>query len=403
MEDAAWASLLLDVVLVLAVLGTAARGWARGILAGGLEMVGAVGGGALGLWGWSRLHSWSGTGRLATGEQSLLLVLVVLVGALLGSVVSGGLSAWLRPRRGAVVRAADRALGACGAAIVTVLVLGVVATAVRPIAPSSWTGVMADAQVVKGVEAVLPPPLRATASQLGRSLKEAVSPRAFSSPSAEPTLPVQDPDPSSTDSPAVQAAASRVIKVISVGCGGEVLGSGWVSANERVVTNAHVVAGGTEYRVQPGGKGRLLKATLVAIDPDVDVAVLYVPGLTGQPLSTTTAVADQSDVVVAGFPGGGAFTLSPGRVSNTTQASGDDIYGTAGTVRQIYTLRTNVEHGDSGGPVLTRDGKVAGTVFARSQWEPQTGYALTITQTAGTVNRGAHQITAVPSGACAMN
>ncbi len=401
MTDPVSASAVLDVVLALVVLGIAVHGWRQGILAGGLGLVGAVGGGALGLWGWSRLAPRSDL--QAAGWPVLLLALVVPAGALLGAALLGGLGEWLRPHRGSVVRGADRVLGAAGALVVVVLVLGTAVAAVRPVAPDAWGRAIDVSRVAGGLEAALPAPLRATASGLGRVLKDVGFPRAYTGPTPEPVLSALAPDPTSTDAPGVRTAASSVVKVSSVGCGGELLGSGWVSSNERVVTNAHVVAGGSGFRVQPEGRGRTFQARLVTFDPELDLAVLYVPGLTTRALPTAAAMADQAPVVVAGFPGGGPSTLVAGRISGTLEATGEDIYGQPGTTRRIYALRVTVEHGNSGGPVLTPDGAVAGTVFARSASEAGTGYALTTAQTADAVHRAAAEVAVVPSGVCAAD
>lgn len=403
MVNPAWAPLVLDAVIVLLVVALALRGWRRGLLAGGLGLLGEIGGAALALSFWPQVQSWLAAQALGPGERTLVLVLLVFVGAAAGQAALGGLARRLRSHDNVVVHTGDRALGMTGSLIAAVLVLGALAAVIRPIAPAAWAETMDGSRAVTTSEALLPAPLRRAASGLGRIAKDTGFPRVFIAPTPEPTLPAHDPDSSITASAGVVAASASVVKVTSVGCGGEILGSGWVSSDERVVTNAHVVAGGTQFLVQVGGTGRPRRARLVAFNPDVDLAVLYIPGLTARALTTTSTLPDQSDVVVAGFPGGGSYTLLPGRVSGSLEAIGNNIYGQPGTTRTIYVLRAAVEHGDSGGPVLTRDGRVAGTVFARSLSDPGTGYALTDGQTSGFVDRAADDVAAVPSGACATN
>ncbi len=400
MEYAPWASLVLDLVLVLVVLGRAAGGWRSGLLSGGLGMIGMVGGAALGLWGWPRVAQWLPVDSLRGTAEIALLVLFVLVGASIGQGLLGGLGRRLSSHDIEAVHTVDRAFGAVAAAGLTVLVLGLLAAVVRPLVPPPWTEVMDRSRVVRGVDAVLPAPLQRAAVQVAGVLESTVFPRVFVGPSPEPVLPAPQPDTAVTESPAVVAAAASVMKVSAIGCGGAAVGSGWVASPERVVTNAHVVAGAEEVSVRPEGVGQARQATVIAFDPDVDLAVLYVPGLRADPLPTTGHLAEETAVAVAGFPGGGSYVAEPGRIRGTIEAVGADIYGDAGVVRQVYALRAALEQGNSGGPVLTTDGQVAGTVFARSIDDDQTGYALTDAQTKEFVDASADSVEEISSGAC---
>lgn len=397
--DNAWAPLVLDIVLVLTVLGRAARGWYVGLLAGGLGLVGLIGGAFAGLWAWPYLAGWlpetfDGLAR------SIVLVLLVLFASAIGQGLLGGLGQRLGSHGITAIHVVDRVLGAIGAAVVSVLVLGLLVAAVRPVVPASWAQVAARSHVVPVLEAVLPAPLHRAAAGITGVLEQAVFPRVFVSEIPEPVLPADQPDVDVTASPAVVAAADSVVRVTSIGCEGASTGSGWVSAPQRVVTNAHVVAGGEDLVVQVEGRGRPRPATLVAFDPDVDLAVLYVPGLDAEPLPTAGPLDDQTPVVVAGFPGGGPYVVEPGRVRGTIDAVGADIYGQPGVVREVYALYAELQQGNSGGPLLTTDGQVAGTVFAKSADDAQTGYALTDGQTDELVDAAAGVVDAVPSGSC---
>ena len=46
--------------------------------------------------------------------------------------------------------------------------------------------------------------------------------------------------------------------------------------------------------------------------------------------------------------------------------------------RDVYSLYATVRQGNSGGPLLTPDGRVYGVIFAKSLDDPDTGYALTV-------------------------
>lgn len=400
MDDATWAPLVLDLVLVLIVLGSAVRGWRSGLIAGGLGLAGQIGGAAIGLWAAPRVLDWGPAATLGSFERAVILVLAVLAAAAAGQALLGGLGQRLRSHGIQAVHGIDRLLGAAGATVVIALVLAVLAAAIKPIVPATWARTMDESRAVTTLAATVPDAWTRAASELTTVLDGAGVPLVFSGLTPEPVLPVQEPAAAVTGTAAVQAASTSVVKVTSVGCGLVSVGSGWVSAPERIVTNAHVVAGGTELMVQVGGSGRSRPATLVAFDPDMDLAVLRVPGLTAKPLARAGALADQAEVVIAGFPGGGNYQVLAGRVRGTLDATGGDIYGGTGVTRQIYALRVPVVEGDSGGPVLTPTGAIAGTVFARSASDAETGYALTNAQTATFVDRAAEKTGQVPVSAC---
>src|SRR5699024_3827855 len=53
-----------------------------------------------------------------------------------------------------------------------------------------------------------------------------------------------------------------------------------------------------------------------------------------------------------------------------------DIYGQSPTDRSVATLQSEIESGNSGGPVLSPEGEVMGEVFARDEARQDIGYAL---------------------------
>ena len=175
-----------------------------------------------------------------------------------------------------------------------------------------------------------------------------------------------------------------------------------MSSRHRVVTNAHVVAGSNQVTVQVGGTGARLRARVVSYDPDMDLAVLAVPDLRSPALTMASTVKDGDPTVVAGFPLDGPYTLEAATVRGSIMARGENIYGTDTVVREILSLRGTVRPGNSGGPLLTTDGKVAGTIFARSTAQPQTGYALSNDQTRRFIRAGANDTTAAATGWCTV-
>ena len=181
-----------------------------------------------------------------------------------------------------------------------------------------------------------------------------------------------------------------------------ITGSGFVYARDRVMTNAHVVAGTDELSLTVRGVGRGYAATVVYLDPELDVAVLSVPGLGSAPLQFARNPSSGQEAAVAGFPHGGRLTVAAARVRAVINARGSDIYGHGTITREIVSLRGSVISGDSGGPLLDADGHVVGVIFASSETDPDTGYALTPRSVAKAATTGLTATKAVPTGSCAL-
>ena len=217
----------------------------------------------------------------------------------------------------------------------------------------------------------------------------------------EPTLPGALPIPSSVDTPGIKAAASVTVKVVGTGCGGLVTGSGFPIGNGLIVTNAHVVSGTGDHRIQTSD-GTVLPATVVFFDPEVDVAILSAPGYTGPSLSFATGDRG-TDGAVIGYPGGGPERVEPAVVDGAVTAEGRDIYNSNLVTRQIFVLQSRVRPGNSGGPLVDTDGNVLGIVFATSASDPEQAYALTNAQITKDLQKGKNSSGSIDTGqfACA--
>jgi S1-C subfamily serine protease len=276
-----------------------------------------------------------------------------------------------------------------------------VAGAVRASPSPTLSRAVASSRVVAAIDAVMPP----RAGRLFAGFRSVVAgeafPRVFAGIEPEEILPVEPPDPQVAD-PAAQAAAGGVVKVSGVAeqCSRGQEGSGFVVAPQRVVTNAHVVAGVDGPEVQVTGQGERLPGTVVVFDPQRDLAVLAVPGLQAQPLKVGKDLGRGDSAVVAGFPLDGPFRSVPARVRDVLDARGENIYGTPGVVREVYSLFTRVEPGNSGGPLLDPSGAVVGVVFARSLDDSSTGYALTLAESRPVLASAGKASDAVDTGGC---
>ena len=202
----------------------------------------------------------------------------------------------------------------------------------------------------------------------------------------------------------MQAAANSdrpsVVKVEGQGCGGIVDGSGFVAGSGMVATNAHVVAGILHPYVEDSNGTH--SATVVWFDPNFDFAVLRVNNLAGKSLPISTSHVDSGTAAaVLGYPGGGPFTANPAAVLDEFTATGRNIYGSGNTNRDVYEIQANVIPGNSGGPLVDKNGTVIGVVFAESTTYQHVGYALATGQVNTEIKQAIARNQPVSTGRCA--
>jgi S1-C subfamily serine protease len=200
---------------------------------------------------------------------------------------------------------------------------------------------------------------------------------------------------------AIRVAGASIVKITGTApsCHRAIEGTGFVFATDRVMTNAHVLAGvGNPHVTAPGGN--TLAAKVVLYDPNRDIAVLSVPGLNRRPLDIAGPAASGAAAVVAGYPENGPFTALPARIAARTKVTGPNIYQDRTVSRQVYTVRARVRPGNSGGPLLSPAGQVYGVVFAASVDQSEVGYVLTAAEVAPDLQAGRTATAAVSTQGC---
>lgn len=393
---------VIDVVVVLLLLAYAVTGFRQGLIVSVTSLVGFLGAGALAMW---LLPSLLGNVDWLVAHELwrvVVLIVAVFVVASIGQGIAVGVGRRMRSRMTVrPVRAVDSVLGAAATVVAVSLLVWFVAGAARSAAPPTLAKAIGESQVLRTIDTLVPPQTSQLFAGFRSMLDRTGIPRVFDGISPEPIQPAEPPDPAIAGNAAVMAASRSVVKItgVATACNRGQEGSGWVVSEHRVVTNAHVVAGMTEPQVQVQGVGRQLDARVVVFDPDRDLAVLDVPDLTAVPLTLGGALQTGDEAVVAGFPLDGPLRLDPARVRRVITATGSDIYGQPGVERQIFSLYSRVEPGNSGGPLLGLDGRVVGVVFAKSLDDSTTGYALTLEE-AEPVLSAAGATTPVSTGAC---
>lgn len=394
---------LLDLLLLLVCVGFAFSGYRQGFLIGVLSFLGFLGGGILGAKYAPSLHSAFG----GHGNSAVFGLLSVFVAATLGQLLATAIGIAIRRRiTWHPARVVDSLGGAAVSVISVLLVAWLVGTA---LAHSALTGVARQVRhsaVLSHIDDVMPDSARTWFSSFRRLLDQNGFPQVFGAISPEHIVKVPPPDPKVANSKAVQLARSSIVKVtgIASSCRRQLEGSGFVYASEHVLTNAHVVAGVQNPSVATVD-GHSFAAKVVLYDPDRDVAVLDVPGLTAPALSFTGPASRGEGAVVAGYPQNGPFRPVAARVRGVEEARGPDIYQSKQVTRQIYSVYAVVRPGNSGGPLLDATlvgGKPAvfGVVFAAAVDDSHTGYALTAREVASDATSGANATSSVSTEGC---
>ena len=343
----------IDWLIVAFTVLLAGYGYLQGFIVGILSLAGFALGALVG----TRV----GPLLLPSGAHSQYAPLFGLVGALLaGGVLASGLEGVGAVARGVLrfpgLRVIDGLLGAvliAGVGLGVSWIVGAVA-----LQSSGSPALRADIQhsvILRELNSVLPP-----SSPILNALA-----RFDPLPSVHgPEATVPAPTRGILAARGVTDARRSVVRVLGTACGLGVEGSGWVAAPGVVVTNAHVVAGETDTVVQVGGHGIGLTARALVFDPHDDIAVLRVPALHEPPLRVLADPQRGTSVAILGYPEDGPFRAVPGRLGQTGPVHTEDAYGNGNVVRSIASLRGLVRPGNSGGPLIDAQGRVAATVFA---------------------------------------
>jgi S1-C subfamily serine protease len=393
---------LLDLILIVLAAAFAVAGYRQGFIVGVLSCIGFLAGAAAGATfspALARLlvHS--------TAQQALVAIIVVFICAMIGQLLASLIGVAARSQVTWRPAALVDALGGAAVSVVSVLLIAwFIGSAVENAPFPVVARQVRSSEVLRGVNQFMPPAAMSMFSDFRHLLDKGPYTQVFGQLGANGALNVPPPNPAVLHRPAVAKDRNSIIKINGVAnsCDTRLEGSGFVVSPGHVLTNAHVVAG------VPAGDlsvvdaaGVTLPAHVVTFDPRVDLAILDVPGLTAAPLRFATADADKGDnAVIAGFPLDGQFLAVAARIADESSAGGPDFYHSANVTRDIYTVRAQVEPGNSGGPLLAPNGAVYGVVFAAATNVRDTGYALTAGQVKADVKAGSHATRQVSTDRC---
>lgn len=384
----------LDLILGLLLLGYAVYGFVNGLLHSVATVVGVAAGVVAAFFLAPIVAGWMPLPVLRPAATVVTALLLVGLGHWIGYAIG---RRFRRSVERTPLSALDRLLGGIATTVVAALVASVVGFSVSQLGVPVLSQAVAGSQVLRTIGAITPDPVQQWLAQVRSFVVTEGIPRITDALGGEPPrVPQID-----TGSPELNAAAQSVVRVtgIALECGRSQTGSGFVVSTDRIVTNAHVVAGVSEPTVE-ALSGAVSGGRVVYFDPVDDIAVIATDGFQVAPLALGPGLSAGAEAAVQGYPFGGPFTSGGAQVIAVSTARTNDIYGGPGQPREFYTLAAQVREGNSGGPLLALDGRVAGLVFARSADHPEVGFAMTMTELLPVAEAAPQLSAGVSSGDC---
>jgi S1-C subfamily serine protease len=384
---------LLDLALLAALALAGYSGYRRGALMQLVTYAGLV----IGLIGGVLLApAVANSGHDPAARAGLAIGTVLVLGAF-GNAIGWTVGSRIRNRTRETRLGTADAVGGAGLSLVaTALVIWLLAQSLVAGPSPTLARQIRGSVIVRSLGSVLPRP-PSLVGEARRFLNALGFPDVFVGLPPAPTGPVKLPNGAKVRA-AVAAAGPSTVQVVGHACSQIQEGSGFAVAPDYVVTNAHVVAGDSSVAIQEPAS---LPATVVAFDPNLDLAVLHVTGLQAPPVALDKHRGARGDEgAVLGFPEGGPFDAEAAAIRRPLTAAGRDIYGRNVVTRSVYELQALVRPGNSGGPFVLPNGKVAGVVFAASTTDRDVGYAIQAFELGAILRHGVGATTAVPTGPC---
>ena len=388
---------ILDWFLVVLVLAYAVSGYWQGFIAGAFATGGLLLGGLLGIWLAPQLLGDADPALWV----SLAALFVVLICASFGQAILQYAGARIRSRiRWQPVRALD-AIGGAALSMAAVLVVSWALGVAVSGAKLPWaSGEVRSSLVLERVNEVMPPDAVEALNAFNDVVGSSFFPRYLEPFAPERIINVGPPPGRIARDPDVQRAQDSVFKIRGENsCNRGVEGTGFLYGPNRVMTNAHVVAGVDEPVVLV--EEREMPASVVHYDEDTDLAVLAVDGVRGPILRFDRDGRPRQVAAVLGYPEDGPYNVQAARIRGEQRLRSPDIYGNGTVVREVFSLRGLVRPGNSGGPLVSSAGRVLGVIFAASVTDNDTGYALTAEQVSDAAAQGLTSAGDVDTGGCA--
>ncbi|HET6737037.1 acid resistance serine protease MarP [Mycobacterium sp.] len=388
----------LDLAVLAVAFVAAISGWRSGALGSLLSFVGVVLGLVAGVLLAPHVVGNVDGPRTKLFVTLFLILALVVIGEIAGVVLGRAVRGAIRNR---TLRTFDSVIGVGLQVIAVLMAAWMLATPLTSSDQPNLAAAVRGSKVLAEVDSLAPTWLKAVPTRLkGLLLDTPGIPDVLQPFDRTPIVAVDAPDAALANDAVVAATRPSVVKIrgVAPSCQKVLEGSGFVVSPNRVMSNAHVVAGSDSVTVEVDGQN--YDASVVSYDPDADISILDVPDLPSPPLAFADKPAPTgTDAVVMGYPGGGDFTATPARVREIIELNGPDIYRKATVTREVYTIRGTVRQGNSGGPMIDRGGKVLGVVFGAAVDDADTGFVLTGNEVSRQLAKVGNT-QRVPTGAC---
>ncbi|MFB9628920.1 MarP family serine protease [Nonomuraea helvata] len=391
---------LLDLILIGLVVAFGISGYRQGFIIGVMSFVGFVGGAVLGVFIAPPISK-----AVVSGDtpQALLAIVIVFLAATIGQFASSTLGAVVRSHvTWEPARVADAVGGTFSSALSVLVIAWLIGSLIVSTAFTPLVDQVKNSALLTTVDEAIPQGARDWQQPFKKFIDRSEFPPVFDAIGADQLIDVPPPDQSVLQGSKLERARKGIVKVQgnAESCNKHIEGTGFVYAPDRIMTNAHVVAGVTRDLQVIDSTNTPHAATVVRYNPRRDIAVLYVPGL-GLPQLTFDGDGGRGDnAIIAGFPKSKGFTAEPARIGRQLDAEGPDIYRDTTVRRKVYAIRGRVLPGNSGGPLLTVDGRVYGVIFAAATNEADTGYVLTAEEVAPDAAQGRNDTTQASTQQC---
>jgi S1-C subfamily serine protease len=389
---------LLDLILIGLVVAFAVSGYRQGFIIGAFSFIGFIGGAVLGMFVAPPI-----AGAIVSGdtERALLAIVIVFLAATVGQFASSTIGAVVRSH---VTWEPARVVDALGGSVASGLSVLAIAWLLGSLIVSMSFAVLKEqvdgSFVWQAVDEAIPNSVRALQKPFRDFVDSSEWPQVITSIGGENVAP---PDEGVlSGSAGLTRARQAIVKVqgTAPSCRKRIEGTGFVYSQQHIMTNAHVVAGVTEGLRVTDAAGVQHDARVVLYNPERDIAVLYVRDLQVTPLRFDFTAKKGDSAIIAGYPKGHGFTPLAARIRIKQPAEAYDIYNKHMVNREVYAIRGKVQPGNSGGPLLSPQGKVFGVIFAAATDRPETGFALTAEEVRPDADDGRISTTPADTGAC---